>query len=254
MTQSQTVYVIRQNNFAYNDEWYQTYPPSVGSIQAIYTDKTEAETEFKKLVVAALYEDGELCNYDIGNGYASDETYEKLEQFVLEKTGEEFEIDDEIPKMELDDAFEFAQISGVLHYQLIEIDQQKPIYVLWSTEQQDYFRDDCFNFIESQNEDFTDFEPEQIAAFFEYYFEEHIYQHNINTLSDSPALFKTFIENTPVLTYDAEQQSITDIDWDELTFIQLKSISTLLKQPIFEIRQVTLEQLNKITNGEENEQ
>ena len=55
------------------------------------------------------------------------------------------------------------------------------------------------------------------------------------------------------MTYDAGENSMTDIDWDELSFVQLKSINSLLKLPIFEIRQITLEQLNKISNGEEDE-
>ncbi|WP_173911484.1 hypothetical protein [Acinetobacter sp. Marseille-Q1618] len=247
-------YVIRQNDFAYNDEWYQTHQAVAGSIQAIYIDQAEAIQTYKQLVVDALYEDGELCNYDIGNGYASDETYEKLEQFVLEKTGEEFEIDDEIPEMELDDAFEFAQISGVLHYQLIEIDQQKPIYILWSNEEQSYLTNYDFNTVfDSQNENFDDLNFDQLYPVIEEHFEEQIFNKNLNDISDSPALFKNLIQNITAITYSTNENSITEADWDELTFIQLKSMNALLKQPFFEIRQITLEQLNKITNGEENE-
>lgn len=143
-------YIIRHNDFAYNDEWFQTGSPEAGRIHTIYEDKAEAGYAFKKLIVEALYADDDLNNYDIGNGYASEETYEKLEQFVLEKTGEEFEIDDEIPEMELGDAFEFAQLSGVLHYQLIEIDEQKPIYILWSNEEQDYLRSENYNILTVQ--------------------------------------------------------------------------------------------------------
>ena len=78
-------YIIRHNDFAYNDEWYETSFPLAGIIQAIYTDKAEAETEYKKLIVSALYGHDDLSNFDIGNGYAAEETYQELEQFVFKK-------------------------------------------------------------------------------------------------------------------------------------------------------------------------
>lgn len=77
-------YVIRQNDFAYNDEWHLTNCVSTGAIKQIYTDKFEAEKAYKTLVVEGLYYD-ELCNYDIGNGEVDDEIYKKLEALVLEK-------------------------------------------------------------------------------------------------------------------------------------------------------------------------
>ena len=126
-------YVIRQNDFAYNDEWHLTNCVSTGAIKQIYTDKAEAEKAYKSLVVEGLYYD-ELCNYDIGNGEADDEIYEKLEALILEKTGKTFNIDDgEIPKLNEDDAFEFAKISGIVWYQLLEVDASQPCYVLGST-------------------------------------------------------------------------------------------------------------------------
>ena len=48
-------YVIRHNDFAYNDEWYMTDAATLGSIKAIYSDKIEAEQAYKALVVHALY-------------------------------------------------------------------------------------------------------------------------------------------------------------------------------------------------------
>ena len=245
-------YIIRHNDFAYNDEWFQTVFPEAGRIHTIYEDKAEAEYAFKKLIVEALYADDDLNNYDIGNGYASEETYEKLEQFVLEKTGEEFEIDDEIPEMELDDAFEFAQLSGVLHYQLIEIDEQKPIYILWSNEEQDYLRSENYNIFDSTDENFNtvnDFE----LYIFENDFNEHVFDQSLEKISESPEILKSLILGIPALVYAEDRNCILNIDWEDISFSQLKAINALLKNPVFEIRQVTLEQLNKITNGEEDE-
>ena len=47
-------YVIRQNDFAYNDEWHLTDCVSTGAIKEIYTDKAEAEQAYKALVVQGL--------------------------------------------------------------------------------------------------------------------------------------------------------------------------------------------------------
>lgn len=245
-------YIIRHNDFAYNDEWFQTVFPEAGRIHTIYEDKAEAEYAFKKLIVEALYADDDLNNYDIGNGYASEETYEKLEQFVLEKTGEEFEIDDEIPEMELDDAFEFAQLSGVLHYQLIEIDEQKPIYILWSNEEQDYLRSENYNIFDSTDENFNTIDDFELYIF-ENDFNEHVFDQSLEKISESPEILKSLILGIPALVYAEDRNCILNIDWEDISFSQLKAINALLKNPIFEIRQVTLEQLNKITNGEEDE-
>lgn len=247
-----TKYVIRQNDFAYNDEWYQTHSPILGAIQAVYTDKSEAEAAYKQLIVEALYHNEDLSNYDIGNGYADDATYEKLEVFVLEKTGEEFDTDDEIPEMELEDAFQFAQIAGILHYQLIEINETQPIHILWSNTQEDYFRGDYNNTFDSLDENFADIDDFDLYIF-EDDFTQDVIGRDLNELSDSPEILKTLATNTPNIVYAEDRNSIVNIDWDDLHFTELKALNALLKQPIFEVRQITLEQLNKISNGEEDE-
>ena len=247
-----TKYVIRQNDFAYNDEWYQTHSPILGAIQAVYTDKSEAEAAYKQLIVEALYHNEYLSNYDIGNGYADDATYEKLEAFVLEKTGEEFDTDDEIPEMELEDAFQFAQIAGILHYQLIEINETQPIHILWSNTQNDYLKGEYNNTFDSTDENFSTLENFELSLF-EYDFNVHIFDKTLDQISDSPEILKTLATNTPNIVYAEDRNSIVNIDWDDLHFTDLKSLNALLKQPIFEVRQITLEQLNKISNGEEDE-
>ncbi|MRT38935.1 hypothetical protein GJV03_17365 [Acinetobacter sp. RIT698] len=240
-------YIIRHNDFAYNDEWYETSFPLAGIIQAIYTDKAEAETEYKKLIVSALYGHDDLSNFDIGNGYAAEETYQELEQFVFKKTGKEYEIDDGIPELNIDDAFNFAQISGILYYQLIEIDDNKPIYIIWFNAEQDYLRGDHNNIFESQDENFNDLESDQFMFLFEDYFEEYIFNQRFDELSDSPELLKALVQSISAITYDKQDEIITEIDWVDLTFIQLKALNALLIQPFIEIRKINLEQLYQIT-------
>ena len=245
-------YIIRHNDFAYNDEWFQTGSPEAGRIHTIYDDKAEAELAFKELIVEALYAEEELSNYDIGNGYASDETYEKLEKFIKEKTGEDFEIDDELPELSLDDAFQFAQISGVMHYQLLEIDSQKPIYILWSNQEQDYLRSENYNVFDSIDENFSTLDDFELYIF-ENDFNEQVFDQALENISESPEILKNLILGIPAVVYAEDRHSIVNIDWEDISFSQLKSINALLKQPIFEVQQINVEQLNTITNGESNE-
>ncbi len=155
--------------------------------------------------------------------------------------------------MSEDDAFKFAQESGLLWYQLIEFEDDQPIYILWSVEEQDYLKGEYNNTFDSQDENFADLDSDCFDGLFEDYFEQNIFNENLDDLSESPELLKNLLPSIAAVTYDSDENSITEIDWDDLTFVQLKSINALLKQPIFEIRQVTLEQLHKITNGEEDE-
>lgn len=239
-------YVIRQNDFAYNDEWHLTNHVSTGAIKEIYTDKAEAEKAYKALVVKGLYYD-ELCNYDIGNGEADDEVYEKLEAFILEKTGETFNIDDgEIPKLNEDDAFEFAKLSGIVWYQLLEVDASQPCYVLWINSEESYFTGyDTGSIISSQDENFSDVSWESNIYAMDYEFEA-LMDKPLAELSDSPLLLKQFIEQTADIRYDAEKESIEGIALDNIKFIDIKALNAFLKQPIFEIRQVTLEELAQL--------
>jgi hypothetical protein len=237
-------YVIRHNDFAYNDEWYITDEASLGAIKATYDNKLEAEEAYKKLVVHALYNDQELSQYDIGNGYASEELYAKIEAFILEKTGEEFD-NEELPEMTDDDAFEFAKLSGILCYQLIEVDDSKPNYAIWMLQSEEYLRGDYSSgFFNSQDDSFSDIDWPQEMHQFEDEFDENIVNQPFATLSDSPELLKSFIQSVEAITSD--EQSITSIDYEGLSFIQLKALNALLKEPLFEIRALTLEQIQAL--------
>ena len=253
-----TKYIIRLNNFSYNDEYYSTYDPQLGHIQAIYDNKEEAEQAYKTLVVEALYQQDNLYEYN-GDTELAQQAY----QFVVDNNIEvELEDDEDLddldefetlPEMSEDDAFKFAQESGLLWYQLIEFEDDQPMYILWSVEEQDYLKGEYNNTFDSQDENFADLDSDCFDGLFEDYFEQNIFNENLDDLSESPELLKNLLPSIAAVTYDSDENSITEIDWDDLTFVQLKSINALLKQPIFEIRQVTLEQLHKITNGEEDE-
>jgi hypothetical protein len=246
-------YVIRHNDFAYNDEWYMTDAATLGSIKAIYSDKIEAEQAYKALVVHALYSFNDLCQFDICNGDISETLYEQLEAFILEKSGEEFD-GESLPEMSEDDAFEFAKLSGVLHYQLIEIDDSKPHYVIFLAQQNQYFH--ASNYSNSpilsspSNSPLFNFDYEDDywrEQTIENFFDElpRTLTGTLADLSDNPELFAQFIQAQYWLTYDeqAQQLSIKVIGQNENAFSQLQALNALLKKPFFEVRPITLEEL-----------
>lgn len=235
-------YVIRHNEFAYNDEWFLTDDATAGRITAVYTDKAEAEQAYKTLIVDALYNEYELSQYDIGNGEADDETYEKIEAFVLEKTGKPFD-SETLPEMSEDDAFEFARLSGILCYQLIEFDDSKPHYALWINAEESYMDHyDTGSILFDHDPDFI--EDSDCDWYFLSRIEQTL-QGSLADLSDSPEILQAFLQNAAGVRFDAQQQALV-INGNGSNYQTTKALNALLKQPLFEIHSLTLEQIQAL--------
>lgn len=235
-------YVIRHNNFAYNDEWFLTDDATAGRITAVYTDKAEAEQAYKSLIVDALYNEAELSQYDIGNGEAADETYEKLDAFLLEKTGEAFDAET-LPEMSADDAFEFAKLSGILCYQLIEFDDSKPQYAIWINAEESYMDHyDTGSILFDSNPDFIE------GSDCDWYFlsrMDQTLQGSLADLSDSPEILQVFLKNTAGVSFDAQKQTLV-INGNGSDYQTIKALNALLKQPLFELHTLSLEQIQEL--------
>ncbi|WP_026471097.1 RNA-binding protein [Alkanindiges illinoisensis] len=235
-------YVIRHNEFAYNDEWFLTNDVTAGQIAAVYTDKAEAEQAYKTLIVDALYNEYELSQYDIGNGEADDETYEKIEAFILEKTGKPFD-NETLPEMNEDDAFELAKLSGILCYQLIEFDDSKPHYAIWLNEEESYMDHyDTGSVLFDHDPDFIE------GSDCDWYFlsrMDQTLQGNLADLSDSPEILQVFLQNAQGISFDTQQRCLT-ISGNRSNYQTIKALNALLKQPLFEIHSLTLEQIQEM--------
>lgn len=234
-------YVIRHNHFAYNDEWYQTDQATLGAVKAIYTNKDEANKAYKTLIVHDLYQ-LELYDYDIFGGYETDGLSQTMEKFILEKTGQKF---DEItlPEMNEQDALEFAQLSGLLRYQLLELDVTRPNFVIWLPTEQRYFSDfhtgdiifaSVENFVEGHKSEWYFLKQLNISL-----------QGSLAELSDSPELLNHFIQNQQGIRYNEMELSLT-IDADIAGYNTLSGLNVLLKQPLFEIKQASFEELKNL--------
>lgn len=235
-------YVIRHNEFAYNDEWFLTNDATAGQITAVYTDKAEAEKAYKTLIVEALYGEYELSQYDIGNGEATDETYEKLDAFLLEKTGKPFN-GETLPQLNEDDAFELAKLSGILCYQLIEFDDSEPHYAIWINEEESYMDHyDTGSVLFDSNPDFIE------SSDCDWYFLSRMDQTlkgSLADLSDSPEILQAFLQQAQGISFDAQQQHLK-ISGDRSDYQTIKALNALLKQPLFEIHALSLEQIQAL--------
>ena len=118
--------------------------------------------------------------------------------------------------------------------------------MLWINSEEDYFSGyETGSIISSQDENFGDVSWESNIYAMDYEFEA-LMDKPFAELSDSPLLLKQFIEQTPDIRYDAEKDSIEGIALDNIKFIDIKTLNSFLKQPIFEIRQISLEELAEL--------
>lgn len=236
-------YVIRRIDFSYSDEYYQTNFPILGGVYQIYDDKQTAEEALKQLVVQEV-ENIDLESYDFGYGYADEAAYEAVEAFVLEKTGEEYDKDDGIPELDADALFEFAKLTGIVHYQLMEIDSEQKSYVVWLNQEQEYLSNydtGALSFGESplfladdgMNWHFLD----QVSV---------TLKGSLADLSDAPTLVQQVLERYNGLSYDAEQQTLT-IQGNHAGYDAVAELNQLLKQPLFEIQEKTVSELQALS-------
>ena len=93
--------------------------------------------------------------------------------------------------------------------------------MLWINSEEDYFSGyETGSIISSQDENFSDVSWESNIYAMDYEFEA-LFDKPLSELSDSPDLFKAFIEQTPDIRYDAEKDSIIGISLDSIEFIHL---------------------------------
>jgi len=237
-------YVIRHNNFAYNDEWYQADVATLGNIHASYNDKAEADQAWRDLVVQAL-RSAELYNYGLFCGDAGAGQLEALDAFVLQACGEPLladgYVEEFLPEALSDaDVFEFAQRSGIMPFQLVEFDIAKPVYAIWFNGEQDYLRNyEDNSLLYGSHEDFIQDDDNEWLLTEQ--FDEPL-KGTLSELSDSPQLLETLLHSAPGAAYDAEQRALV-LEGYSVGYKNLKAINALLKQPIFEIRPLTFEQI-----------
>lgn len=245
-----TTYVIRAKYFGYNDE---TFYVTGNRIANVFTDQAQAEQTYRQLEIAGAREfelHEEEAFFD-----ASLEELQKYDDFVFSRCGEHI-FDDELIEDVLptalndDDTFEFVQLANMQKYQLVCFDEQPKFYAIWLTEQQKWLKqyDECFEGL-IYEESAEKLKPSLELVFSEYRDGIQL-QGELSELSEQPLLLKSTIATQAGLSYDEAKQALNIREWDEDA---LYAVNSLLKQPIFEIRTVDVEQILELEKSMMNE-
>lgn len=245
-------YVIRSFEFAYNDDYYQT-DGNLGSVDSTYDTLEEAEAALKKLNAEALRGgiESDLGNYEPFYE-ASDELIAELNEFCMARCGEPLTTSgyvESIPEgLSDDDVCEIAKITGLEAYRLITVDTGQTYYAIWMnvkhpfTQKLHYLCDYGGTVFYSDNLNSMLWKNDV-----EYALKDLIpksLQGDLAELSDCPQLLEALIQQNPYcLTYANSQLHIKH----HYTSVEnLMALNALLKNPIFEVRELTFEQASKL--------
>ncbi|RBP51210.1 hypothetical protein [Arenicella xantha] len=241
-------YVIRQYQFGYNDECYYI---SGSNILKVYDNEAEAEAAYRKLEVAhirsaELSEQSSLWD-------AGDDELKPLNDFVQSKTGKHLfagdrpEYNDSLPtELTDDEVLEFGKLADIQGYKLVTFENEPLFYAIWIFgEDEDWHKDyDEYStslvYSESREEIIESIGD---VAYDQWY--DYKIKGTLEELSDSPALLASLLENTKKMKF---------VEKPNKSFIKLKSedgaaltaLNELLKEPLFAIKELSLEQVLEI--------
>ncbi len=237
-------YVIRAAYFGYNDEVFYV---SGQTINSVHTDKKEAELKLHKLVVehARQMDLGEVASIFDG----SDAFIKQLDDFVFLKcdkhiaNGNYIDGGTYLPReLSDEDVFEFSKLSRMKAYDLVEFEDKPLFKALWDCEEEEYqmFFDEGMDGVIFAS---TDAElKENLAEFAEDKSWSEL-KGSIEELSDKPALLSALIESNEQLSFNNEKNvlKIKDESTDALL-----AVNELLKKPLFEVKELTAEQIEEL--------
>ena len=238
-------YVIREKYFGYNDEVFYV---AGNRIANVFDNKQQAELAYKKLEIDGARD---FALYEVESLFDADEALlQQLDDFVYSRCGEhiceEGDISDDVLPVSLsdDDTFEFIQLAGMQKFQLVEFENQVKFYGLWSVKKQRWVEehDECFaGLIYSESLDAFKSKVEHIFADYDYSAIE--LKGSLEELSAQPILLQAMISAQSGLSYDEAKQTLVIDAWQDEA---LYAVNSLLKQPLFEIKEINLEEIQKI--------
>ena len=241
-------YVLRANCFGYNDENY-------------YVCGMELRDTFDKLADAeAAYREAQLDylrelrlgeHEKIFNGES--DFIRWVDDFIHEKTGKRVatehngwvHIDDSEPaayaELSEDDLFELGEQGGFSGFKLVEFDDDEGLVALWNPRDEELIRwsDEYYAGVlyGASAEDIIEFARRHEVMIDWQFFEAH---GSPEELSDSPELFRSTIAADGYVDYD---ESDGHLRIDSASIETIIALNELLKTPIFEFRNVSLDEL-----------
>lgn len=238
-----SVFVIRHVSFAYNDEWFMNYG-DLGSIKAVFSNAASAQTELQRLTVA-FWHGEELSSYGIFCEPQA-KLMDKLNAFCLARCGQPLTEEDgyayQLPSGLSDaDVVELVKMADLMPYQVVEIPDDGGFVALWLPEEERYVSSEDIEIVYHPNVEtfMTDVSYQLYDAFPE------TWQGSYEDISHSPLLLRQLIASQPdCFSYDETQQrlSLKKKIW-EIPGAQLFALNALLTNPVFEVRQLSVDEL-----------
>ncbi|MCY6413180.1 hypothetical protein QTA56_13765 [Acinetobacter sp. VNH17] len=241
-----STYVIREKYFGYNDE---VFYASGNRIHNVFEDKEQAEAAYKQLEINGARN---FALYEVESLFDADETLlKKLDDFVFARCGEHIYQEGEVSRDTLpeslsdEDTFEFIQLADMQKFQLVQFEQEARFYALWSVKKQQWLEEHDEFFASLAYAD----QPEQLKSHVRTIFADYDYgdielKGSFEDLSEQPVLLQALIKNNKALKYNDKSQTLIILQgWEEEG---LYAINPLLKQPLFEIKEIGLEEIQTI--------
>ena len=244
---STSTYIIQHYHFGYNDECFYRCGSNIGEV---FNDKEEAEKAFRELQVAYVRNANLAEVQSLFDGSAKH--VKKVADFVLEKTESQILDQDgfiqygvKLPKsMNDEDVLTFASLAQMAAYKLIAFDNEPIFYAIWNVgnesyemEYDEYFtgliyaktREDLYPYLSDtmSNEDWSKLKM----------------QGTFDVLSDHPLLLKQLVNATKGFDYDENKQTLK---FKRPKVAELVAVNELLKNPLFELRPLSLQEIQEI--------
>ena len=235
-------YVLRSYCFGYNDENFYVCGWKIGEI---FDNRDEAEAAYRKLQLDYLRQ-LDLSEHEyVFNGDAKYLT--KIDDFLHQKTGKRLLDGDYVDRdadlhttLNEDDLLEFGEFAGMRAYKLIEFDDKPVFYALYNPREKDFVKnfDEYFEGLVYGNS-----QDEVNGMMAEYaYGADYVGRGSLEDLSDNPVLLKQLIDSSKGVNYDSSKKKLT-LNYNAEN---AAALNDLLKQPIFEIREMDAEAIKKI--------
>ncbi|MCK5697842.1 MAG: hypothetical protein KAI02_06750 [Gammaproteobacteria bacterium] len=239
------LFILRGFHWGYNDE---TFYPCGNYIKSTFTDQIKAEKALLSL------ERSHWQDMDLGETYQFFDTdqplIDRINKFTLQKCGSPLFTDDDrrdvfIPTTLSDDDFmEFLKIAHLKAFKLTKFEDDQKFYSLFFPDEQEYLKiydEGSVALVYSESLEQLKNEAESEL---EYHWDEPLkLTGELSALSDSPNLLKTLIDTQKGLNYKADKKLLS-IKSDHVD--ALFSVNELLKQPLFEIKTLSVDEIKAL--------
>ena len=244
---TESTYVIQNYHFGYNDECFYRCGSKIGEV---FDNKEDAEKAFNELQIdyvrtANLAEVESLFN-------GGTKHVEQVAAFVKEKTGTDI-LDEEgfvqyavrLPKsMSDEEVLQFASLAKMAAYKLIAFDDEPSFYAIWNVGNEGYAMDydEYFTGLvySETREDLYPYLTDLMS-------DEGWYKLKLNgtydEISDQPMLLEQLVSSTKGVEYNEAKKVLK---FNRPKVADLVAVNELLKSKLFELRSLSLKEIQDI--------